>query len=117
MKKFWILLLLAGITYACGGGAEETAEADSSEPVADASAAPAKEVDGQKIYKTYCVTCHGIYGDMGASGAFNLQTSELAVAERVNVITNGRGAMTPFKEILDEDEIQAVAEYTLTLAE
>ena len=115
MKKFWILLLLAGITYACGGGAEATAEADASEPVAEA--APAKEVDGQKVYKTYCVTCHGIYGDMGASGAFNLKTSELAVAERVTVIQNGRGAMTPFKEILSEDEIKAVAAYTLTLSE
>jgi mono/diheme cytochrome c family protein len=116
MKKFWILLLLAGITYACGGGeASEEAEETST---AMADAPPAKEaVDGQKVYKTYCVTCHGIYGGMGANGAFNLQTSELAVAERVNVIINGRNAMTPFKEILSEDEIQAVAEYTLTLAE
>jgi mono/diheme cytochrome c family protein len=117
MKKFLILLLLAGIAYACGGG--ETADNDTPDsttpPVAKAE--PAKTVDGQKVYKTYCITCHGLYGDMGASGAFNLQTSELAVAERMTVITNGRGAMTPFKEILDEDEIKAVAEYTLTLSE
>jgi mono/diheme cytochrome c family protein len=116
MKKFWILLLLAGIVYACGG-AEASEEAEDTSTAA-ADAAPAKETaDGQKVYKTYCVTCHGIYGDMGASGAFNLQTSELAVAERVTVITNGRNAMTPFKDILSEEEIQAVAEYTLTLAE
>ena len=52
---------------------------------------------------------------MGASGAFDLTTSELSVEERINVITNGRNVMTAFKSILDEDKIKAVAEYTLTL--
>ena len=71
--------------------------------------------DGFKLYKTYCVTCHGLYGDMGASGAFNLQTSGLTLEERVQVITNGRNAMNAFKSLLSPEEIQAVAEYTLTL--
>jgi mono/diheme cytochrome c family protein len=52
---------------------------------------------------------------MGASGAFNLQTSEITMDERVEVITNGRNVMTPFKAILSPDEIQAVAEYSLEL--
>lgn len=117
MKKYLILLLLAGIAYACGGGETEESDPAKSTSPPTAQAAPAKVVDGEKVYKIYCVTCHGIYGNMGAVGAFNLQTSELAVAERMTVIANGRGAMTPFKEILDEDEIKAVAEYTLTLSE
>ena len=52
---------------------------------------------------------------MGSNGAFNLTTSELGLDERVAVITKGRGVMTPFQGVLKEEEIKAVAEYTLTL--
>ena len=52
---------------------------------------------------------------MGASGAFNLQTSELTVEERINVITNGRNTMAAWGSLLNEDQIKAVAEYTMTL--
>ncbi len=107
MKKILILALLATFFYACS---QSGGEKGGSEPTADTS-----KVDGEKIYKTYCVTCHGLYGDMGASGAFNLQTSTLPVEERINVITNGRKVMTPFKDLLTPDKIKAVAEYTLTL--
>jgi len=72
-------------------------------------------VDGKKIYKQYCVTCHGVYGDMGASGAANLATSKLKLNERVAVITNGRKTMASFKALLDKAKIKAVAEYTMTL--
>lgn len=107
MKKILILAFFASLVYACS---QSESKKDTNEPTA---AAPA--VDGEKVYKTYCVTCHGLYGDMGASGAFNLQTSVLPVEERINVITNGRKVMTPFKELLSEEKIRAVAEYTLTL--
>jgi len=76
---------------------------------------PAEAPLGEKVYKTNCITCHGLRGDMGASGAFNLRVSQLTVEERINVITNGRKAMTPFKTILAPEEIKAVAEYTLKL--
>ncbi|NBU35321.1 MAG: cytochrome c [Bacteroidetes bacterium] len=72
-------------------------------------------VDGKKIYKQYCVTCHGIYGDMGASGAANLAISKLKLNERIEVITNGRKAMASFKALLDKEKIKAVAQYTMTL--
>ncbi|MEM1220214.1 MAG: cytochrome c [Bacteroidota bacterium] len=90
-----------------------------SEPSTTVSASAGAEVakpDGEKIYKTYCVTCHGLYGNMGASGAFDLTTSELSIDERVLVITNGRKLMTPFKSLLDEKEIRAVAKYTMKLS-
>ncbi len=80
-----------------------------------AAAKTVKKVDGSKIYKTYCVTCHGIYGDMGGSGAFDLSTSKLTLEERIQVITNGRNLMTPFKGLLSEEKIKAVAEYIETL--
>ena len=53
---------------------------------------------------------------MGASGAANLQQSILTLEERITVVANGRGAMTPFKAILDEEEIAVVSTYTMELS-
>ena len=52
---------------------------------------------------------------MGASGAFDLTTTKLTVDEKIAIITNGRNTMTPFKGILSEAKIKAVAEFTETL--
>lgn len=100
------LAIFAAAFFACSSGDEKTAgsSASAAKPVAS-------KVDGEKIYKQYCVTCHGLYGDMGASGAFNLTTSKLTKAERITVITNGRNLMTPFKGLLSDEKIEAVAEY------
>lgn len=109
MNKLIVFLAIVGLVYACGGEASNDSEKT-------ASATPvAATIDGKKIYKQYCVTCHGLYGDMGASGAFNLTTSELSLEEKQIVIAKGRGAMTPFENLLDEEEIAAVAKYTLEL--
>lgn len=108
-------MVIAALVYACGGSSDTT-DSQSAQSGAKAVAAAAKP-DGEKIYKQYCVTCHGLYGDMGASGAYNLQESELALEERVAVITNGRKAMTAFEALLEEDEIKAVAKYTMKLGQ
>lgn len=110
MKKILVFSALAALIIACGNGGDDEAT------VSTQTEATAK-VDGEKIYKQYCVTCHGLYGDMGASGAYNLTESQLSVEERVAVITNGRKTMTGFKALLSEEKIQAVAEYTLQLKE
>ena len=102
------------IVWACGGedAADTKTATKSSKPKAKAVA-----VDGKAVYQKNCIVCHGVNGDMGASWSFNLVTSELAVEERVAVITNGRNAMASYKDLLKEEEIQAVAEYTMTLSE
>jgi len=115
MKKLLVGTLLLGafaFLIACGGesGSNPNFPSESSEETTAAA------VDGKAVYTQNCVTCHGVYGDMGASGAFNLQESALAVEERVNVITNGRNTMLAFNNVLSEEEIQAVAEYTMTLS-
>jgi mono/diheme cytochrome c family protein len=107
MKRTF-LIFLACAALACGSNTES---ANSS--TGQAETAP----DGQKIYKTYCITCHGLYGDMGASGAYNLTTSTLSKDERIHVIAQGRAgtAMTPFEGILKPGQIEAVAKYVETL--
>lgn len=70
-----------------------------------------EEIDGKEIYNTYCVACHGKNGNLGASGAKNLQESTMSLEERIEIITNGKKIMSPFKHVLEENEIEAVARY------
>lgn len=96
-------------TFACGDSSSKA----KTNTASTASAKPA--IDGAKIYKLNCTVCHGVSGDMGASGAHDLTKSTLNLEERIAVITNGRNTMTPFASILSEEKIKAVAEYTMTL--
>ena len=115
MKKVLFFFLAAGLIIACGQ-TETTSNTGSTIAKAKktASKTPPKIV-GKKIYKQYCITCHGLYGDMGASGAANLTESKLSLDERIQVITNGRNTMAAFKSLLNEDKIKAVAKYTQEL--
>ncbi len=105
MKKILLITLLATFIYACGGG-----EPPKKTPKKTTSTK--KAVDGEKVYKQYCVTCHGTGGDMAGSGAYDLTKTKLSVAEKITVISNGRNTMLPYKNILSEEKIKAVAEYT-----
>lgn len=88
----------------CGGNTEQT----------QANGVP-ETVDGAKIFRKYCVTCHGSDGKLGLSGAKNLTVSALTQEERIAMISNGKGLMAAYKGTLSDAEIQAVAEYTLQL--
>ncbi|WP_187271154.1 c-type cytochrome [Neolewinella aurantiaca] len=114
MQKFSLLLLLALIVLACGGGEDAAGEA----PMAKKSTKEpaAKEINVKKIWKVRCIACHGLYGDMGTNGAANLQESTRDLDYRINIIANGseNGVMTAFGDILTEEEIKAMAEYTMT---
>lgn len=107
MKKYLVFLFCISVVFACGSK-EENSDTNVKKP-------RVKVVDGSKIYKRYCVSCHGMYGNMGTSGAFDLTKSTLTIEEKMVVITNGRKLMTAFKSTLSEEEIKAVAEYTESL--
>ena len=100
MKQTLIFIALVSFCIACGGSAP------------DQTAKP----DGKEIYKKYCVACHGENGDLALNGAKKFPESTLSVEERILVITNGRNMMTPFKGLLNEEEIRAVAAYTKILS-
>ena len=114
MKKIMIFAIIAAFVFACGSSGDETKKAADSSSAKVAEAEKPK-IDGGKVYKQYCIACHGLYGDMGASGAHDLTKSVLSLEERVQVITNGRNTMIPHGEMLGEERVKAVAEYTLTL--
>lgn len=109
MKIKFVAFLLLGAILACAGGGDKnngTSKKTNKKEVA---------IDGKKIYKANCVTCHGMDGTLGINGSKDLSKTELDLEERIALITNGKGVMTPFSNLLSEDKIKAVAEYTLTL--
>ena len=74
--------------------------------------AAGSEAQGKVIFETNCASCHTL-SDAGTTGTVGPNLDELApdeptVAEQV---TNGGGAMPPFKGTLTEEEINEVAAY------
>ena len=101
LKITWSLsLCLLVMIIACAGKEQKTSNGP---------------VDGAAIYKKYCTLCHGADGKLGLNGSKDITISQLSLEERKVLITNGKNTMTPFGGILSEDEIHAVATYTMTL--
>lgn len=99
-----LLGLFAGLVLACGSAGAEAESPSLAGPP-----------DGETLYRKYCVLCHGADGKKGFNGAGDLTRSLLTLDERVVLIREGKGMMTPFRELLGEEEIRAVAAYTLKL--
>ncbi len=117
MKKFVRIFAITAIIGAmsCGGGEKGTDAAKSDQkmdaPEPTTPAAP----DGEKIFKTYCIACHGLDGKLALNGAKDLSVSAITMEDRIQQITKGKGLMTPYESILSPEQIQAVADYTVTL--
>jgi len=72
-------------------------------------------VDAKKSYKKYCTTCHGFKGNMKMNGATDLTKLKSSLERRVAQIYFGKGTMTPFKDVMEDAEIIAVAKYVASL--
>ena len=72
--------------------------------------------DGKELYLTYCKSCHGKKGGLGLLGAAKLTKSKMDLDQRIEIITNGKGTMTPFGTILSKKEIKKIAEFTMTFS-
>ncbi|TVR75810.1 MAG: cytochrome c [Chitinophagaceae bacterium] len=112
-KKAYLLItlffgLLLGL-YSCGG---ESNQRGVHRPEAPNTAnLTAQQKEGLRIYDIHCKTCHGAKGNLKLSGASDLTISVLSMEESIEVISEGRGAMMPFKIFLNESELEAVASY------
>lgn len=104
MKLKIIFAFIIGVVFACGGSGEKS----------DAAGIAARAA-GKKVFKAYCVACHGANGKLGINGAKDYAQSDLTLEERIEVITNGRGMMNAFSGMLSEAQIKAAAEYTIHL--
>ena len=75
------------------------------------------EVDGGKIYKNYCKSCHGPKGDRGLSNAADLSKSTLKENEIRQIILYGTdNGMSAYKSVLTaEKEIEALVKHVKSL--
>jgi cytochrome c6 len=73
--------------------------------------------DGKSIFTANCGVCHTL-ADAGTSGTIgpNLDQSRPSKELAVDRVTNGMGAMPSFKETLNPQQIEAVAEYVSSSA-
>ena len=115
---FCVAMIFCWLIISCGGNGSEdkSASADKQE-----AAPPPPPVDdhaaGEKIFRTYCITCHGVDGKLALNGAKDLSASELDLDEKILQVTKGKGLMTPFEGILTEEQIRQVSQYTVSLIE
>lgn len=70
---------------------------------------------GKMVYTNQCLRCHGEDGKAGINGASNLTASMCENRGLVGIIRNGRNLMPAFKDLLNEQEVLAVAEYVKSL--
>ena len=113
MKNLSFLILISACLLGCSAGdkpVEKHRELSISQ-----NKRIAKTIDGKEIYQANCLVCHGENGDMMAAGAKDITISTLSLEETINQITNGVGMMMPYKGILDEASIEAVAKYSMEL--
>ena len=69
---------------------------------------------GEKIYKQYCQSCHGVKGQGGVSGAPNFARGQGLMkpdASLYHVIDSGRNAMPAFRGVLKEEDFYDVITY------
>ena len=73
--------------------------------------------DGKSIFSANCGSCHTL-ADAGTTGTVgpNLDQSRPPKDLVVDRVTNGQGAMPSFKDSLDAQQIEAVADYVSTAA-
>ena len=71
---------------------------------------------GEQLYTTHCISCHGIDGKLGVSGASDLSKSSLSVKQVRTILSNGRNGMPAMKLLLDTDEnMDSVINYVIQL--
>lgn len=70
------------------------------------------KIDAKKIFKINCTICHGLKGNMKINGAKDLTKSKINLTNAVAQVYFGKGLMTPYSNILSDEEIVAVAKYS-----
>jgi cbb3-type cytochrome c oxidase subunit III len=85
--------------------------------VAGTGATAEKPTDGKSIFTANCGSCHTL-ADAGTTGTVgpNLDDTKPTKDKVATQVTNGGGAMPAFKDSLDEQQIQAVADYVSSAA-
>lgn len=118
--RYLIGAAFLGFLIACGGSGDKPSAKSASKDASGAksmvkktetASSGATNKKGKLIFKQYCIVCHGADGKLAVSGAKDLSVSTLSKEERIIQVTNGKGLMTPYKDILSAEQIENVVDY------
>ncbi len=85
-----------------------------------------EDLPGKKVYDSKCLMCHGEDAKADTKAGKMMKTPDLtagswkqgtSVAEVVKTLREGLGKMPKYEGKLSDEELKAVAEYTLKLSE
>ncbi len=76
---------------------------------------PELKSQGQALFESHCTNCHGEDGKLCSLGAKDLSLSNLTKEQRIAIITNGKNTMASFGNVLNQEEINTLADYVATL--
>lgn len=92
--------------------------AHKTEPTPDSTTVPEETVNinAEALYKQNCISCHGTNLEGILPGKTNLQKvgAKLTKDQIVNKIQNGGNGMPPFKNTLQNEEINTLADWLAT---
>ena len=70
----------------------------------------------KNLYIIHCSRCHGVSGDLGASGSKNLKVSVFSKEEIQHIIKNGKDVMPAYNDILNSDQkVSDISDHVLSL--
>lgn len=67
--------------------------------------------EGEVVFVAKCALCHGVDGKLMLNGAKDLSVSTLLKAETIAMIKSGKGLMPGFEDELNEQQLNALADY------
>lgn len=114
MHRMSLTVAVALLLVGCGGSSGSS----SGTTQKSSGSGGGNVAEGKKIFEGQgCAGCHTL-ADAGAGGKVgpNLDQLKPSVQVAVDFVTNGRGAMPPFKGKLSDAQIQDVAQYVASVA-
>jgi mono/diheme cytochrome c family protein len=114
-KKNKALAAISLIMIIAAYGLAEMSKKQGMNGQAQADQSEGSMVNGHEIFTANCARCHGEDGKAGLMGSPDLSVSSLDLNAKIEIIKNGKNAMTGFAGILSDEQIKAVAEYTGSL--
>jgi len=112
---FYILLSVT-ILFSCAQQSKSVTESGSKVVTTDNTAVAEVNLEGEKVFNTNCINCHGADGNKTLDEVKDLSISVLSLDERIKVISSaqfiGNRLHKPrFPEVLTDIDIKNVAEY------